>query len=97
MVANQLRVVLTLLHPQNRTPIRQWQFDHEAVIRVGRSPDNQVILSEAVVSRHHLELRQLETQATASWQLINLSNNGTLVEGEAIAQKLLVNNTVFQR
>jgi serine/threonine protein kinase, bacterial len=97
MVVNPLRVVLTLLHPQSRTPLRQWQFDYETVIRVGRSPDNQVMLNEAVVSRHHLELRQLETDQTgASWQLINLSNNGTFVEGEAIAQKLLISHTLIQ-
>ncbi|MEX0267948.1 protein kinase [Leptolyngbyaceae cyanobacterium UHCC 1019] len=99
MVANQLRVILTLLHPQNLTPLRQWQFDYETLIRVGRSPDNQVMLSEAVVSRHHLELRrvdQLKAGQAAGWQLINQSNNGTFVEGEAIAQKLLINNTLIQ-
>ncbi|PZV10423.1 MAG: serine/threonine protein kinase [Leptolyngbya sp.] len=97
MVANSPRVVLTLLHPQDRTPLRQWQFDHETIIRVGRAPTNQVVLSEAVVSRQHLELRQLEAdQASARWQLINLSNNGTFVEGEAIVQELLVNDTLIQ-
>ena len=100
MVTNPLRVVLTLLHPQNRTPLRQWQFDHDTIIRVGRAPTNQVVLGEAVVSRQHLELRRIDASETeqieASWQLINHSNNGTFVEGEAIAQKILANNTLIQ-
>ncbi|MBM0741028.1 protein kinase [Phormidium sp. CLA17] len=101
MVASQLRVILTLLHPQNRTPLRQWQFDHETIIRVGRSPDNHVMLGEAVVSRQHLELRRVEAhlgsgQAGVSWQLINHSNNGTFVDGEVIAQKNLVNDALIQ-
>jgi serine/threonine-protein kinase len=101
MVASPLRVVLTLLHPQDRTPLRKWQFDHETIIRIGRAPTNQVVLGEAVVSRQHCELRRVEAQpgeaqAVGSWQLINHSNNGTFIEGEAIAQKLLFNDTLIQ-
>lgn len=98
---SQPRVLLTLLHPQKRTPLRQWQFDHETIIRVGRSPDNQVILSEAVVSRHHLELRRIDAPSKAdetelSWQLINHSPNGTFINGAAIAQAILAQETVIQ-
>ncbi len=103
MVASPLRVVLTLLHPQNRAPLRQWQFDHETIIWIGRAPTNQVVLAEAVVSRQHLELRYVEAQpgselgqVGASWQLINHSNNGTFIEGDAIAQKILGNDTLIQ-
>ena len=101
MAASPLRVVLTLLHPQNRTPLRQWQFDHETIIRIGRAPNNQVVLGEAVVSRQHLELRRVEAQsgsdqAVVSWQLVNHSNNGTFINGEAIAEKILANDTLIQ-
>lgn len=50
-------LTLTLLHPEKQIPLQQWQFENETVIRIGRSPDNQVILHDLLVSRLHLELR----------------------------------------
>ncbi|MCS6774480.1 MAG: FHA domain-containing protein [Anaerolineae bacterium] len=64
-----------------RRPIRLTK----PVVRVGRAPDNDVILSDPRVSRHHLELR---------WQadhrrflLIDMgSTGGTRVNGEPVQQ-----------
>ncbi|HAG82897.1 MAG TPA: serine/threonine protein kinase, partial [Cyanobacteria bacterium UBA12227] len=50
-------VTLTLLHPQASTPLQQWNFQSQSTIRIGRSPDNDVILNNPLVSRYHLELR----------------------------------------
>ena len=61
--------------------MQNWTFLSEEVICIGRATDNQVVLFSAVVSRHHAELRW--TEATG-WQMVNLSANGTYVEGEPI-------------
>jgi serine/threonine-protein kinase len=92
-------VILTLLHSQDGTPLHQWQFEDD-VIKVGRSPENQLVLKDSVVSRFHLELRKLEPLDSAAepeqWQLVNHSVNGTFVNGEAIADGLLNSPTQLQ-
>jgi pSer/pThr/pTyr-binding forkhead associated (FHA) protein len=71
-------IVLSLL---NSVPVQSWTFESENVIRIGRATDNQVVLFSAVVSRHHAELRWDEVDG---WHLINISPNGTYIDGEAI-------------
>ena len=63
-------------------PVQSWIFEHEPVVRIGRSTDNHVILYSAVVSRHHVEIRQLET----GWEIVNLGANGTYLEGRRITK-----------
>jgi serine/threonine-protein kinase len=90
---------LTLLHPQSLQPLRQWQFDAETLIRVGRAPGNDVILNNPIVSRFHLELRALEaspSQPHPRWLLVNLSSNGTFMDGGAIAQGVIDDNAIIQ-
>jgi serine/threonine protein kinase, bacterial len=95
-------VILTLLHSQDNTPLQQWRFE-DAVIKVGRSPENQLVLHDSVVSRFHLELSRMDASATASaepeperWQLVNHSVNGTFVDGEAISTAVLASPTQLQ-
>lgn len=71
-------IVLNLL---NSIPTQSWTFSSEDVIRIGRATDNNAILFSAVVSRHHAELRWSETDG---WRLLNMSLNGTYVNGEPI-------------
>ncbi len=54
-------LILTLLEPQKKTPLQQWCFENSSVIRIGRAVDNDVVLSDSLVSRHHLELRQVNS------------------------------------
>ncbi len=75
-------ITLLLLHPQKKTPVQNWSFENESVIRIGRSTDNHVVLYSAVVSRHHVELRQQGN----SWEIVNLGTNGTYVDGKRITQ-----------
>jgi pSer/pThr/pTyr-binding forkhead associated (FHA) protein len=60
--------------------VQNWTFETESVVRVGRSTDNEVVLYSAVVSRHHVELREDNGQ----WKVINLGTNGTYIEGKRI-------------
>ncbi|MDX2229029.1 MAG: FHA domain-containing protein [Leptolyngbyaceae cyanobacterium bins.349] len=63
-------------------PVQSWNFEHESVIRIGRSTDNHVILYSAVVSRHHVEIRK----ADQGWEIVNLGANGTYLDGKRITQ-----------
>ena len=85
-------ITLTLLHPIQSIPVQSWTFEHEAVIRIGRSTDNQVILYSAVVSRHHVELRQVDLQ----WEVVSLGANGTYVDGKRITQMPVVDSLVIR-
>ncbi|AFY37540.1 Forkhead-associated protein [[Leptolyngbya] sp. PCC 7376] len=73
-------ITLTLLHPLQSVPVQNWTFGTESVVRVGRSTDNDVVLYSAVVSRHHVELRQDGQQ----WKVVNLGTNGTYIDGKRV-------------
>lgn len=89
-------VTLTLLHPQQNTPLQQWRFEHESVLRIGRSPDNQIVLTDPLVSRHHLELQCLDPTTRDSWQLINRGTNGTFLNGVLVSQSLVADGSLIQ-
>lgn len=85
-------ITLTLLHPIQSTPVQSWVFEREPVIRIGRSTDNHVILYSAVVSRHHVELRQTNDR----WEIVNLGANGTYLDGKQITQASVVDGVVIR-
>lgn len=97
-------VTLTLLHPQQSAPIEQWRFENDTVIRIGRAPDNQVVLTDSRVSRYHLELRLVEISASraggnlssSAWRLINQGTNGTFLDGILVSQAWLRDGSVIQ-
>lgn len=85
-------ITLTLLHPIKQIPIQVWTFPNESVIRIGRSTDNQVVLYSAVVSRHHVELRRVDTH----WQVVNLGTNGTYLDGRRILQETITDGAIIR-
>ncbi|GAB4299948.1 MAG: hypothetical protein Fur0025_39250 [Oscillatoriaceae cyanobacterium] len=72
---------LTLLHSQQTLPCQQWCFEDKSVIRIGRAPDNDVVIYSAVVSRYHLELHRISGNY---WKIVNLGTNGTYVNDEGV-------------
>lgn len=62
------------------------EFDRN-VITIGRAVDNEIRLSQALVSRHHC---RIEHGAEGCWLLDLGSSNGTLVNGERVMRRLLV-------
>jgi serine/threonine protein kinase, bacterial len=87
-------VILTLLEPQYKTPLKQWHFEDELVIRIGRSADNHIVLSDDLVSRHHLELTL--TSPTSNWQVKSNGINGTFIDGVLASQASLPNDCQLQ-
>lgn len=85
-------ITLTLLHPVQSTPVQNWTFQDEPVIRVGRAADNHVILYSAVVSRYHVELRQVATR----WEVVSLGSNGTYLNGQQVQQASLVDGAILR-
>lgn len=88
-------VTLSLLNTKQTTSLQEWHFGNEPVIRVGRAPDNHVVLSDPLVSRRHLELRRINVNGS-SWQLINQGTNGTFLNGILVSQGLLVDGALIQ-
>jgi pSer/pThr/pTyr-binding forkhead associated (FHA) protein len=55
-------------------------------LRIGRSPDNDLILRDPATSGHHARVEKRGEQ----WYIVDLgSTNGTLVNGEPIQEKEL--------
>ena len=56
-------------------------------IRIGRVPDNDIVLADLDVSRHHAELRR---NPAGSFEIIDLgSHGGTYVNGKRITRTML--------
>ena len=54
---------------------------------IGRTPDNDLVLSDLNVSRHHAELRK---SSTGSYEIVDLgSHNGTFVNGQRVTAQML--------
>lgn len=85
-------ITLSLLHPIDKTPVQSWTFEEEPLVRIGRSVNNDVILYSAVVSRHHVELRQTE----GGWEIYNTGSNGTYLAGQRIEQRPVQDGLVIR-
>lgn len=88
-------LTLTLLDRQQKTPINQWKFERQALIRIGRAADNDVVIVDPLVSRYHLELRQSD-EGKLSWMLMNKGTNGTFVNGILTNQGLVPDGALIE-
>ncbi|MGD1871857.1 MAG: FHA domain-containing protein [Mastigocoleus sp.] len=85
-------ITLTLFHPHQSVPPQSWTFEEETIVRIGRATDNHIVLYSAVVSRYHVELRQVET----GWKIVNIGTNGTYVDDQSITQVPATDGTIFR-
>lgn len=88
-------VTLSLLAPKSSTPLQQWNFEGKSTIRIGRSPDNDIVLDNPLVSRYHLQLEQ-PAKSGGSWELVNQGTNGTFVNGLLVSRVFLPDNALIQ-
>jgi serine/threonine protein kinase, bacterial len=84
-------LILTLYDASGERVLKQWQFDKSQQIRIGRAPENQVVIDHPLVSRFHAELNN-----TGTWQLIGHGTNGTLVNGQVIQRAVLANGSLIR-
>ena len=81
--ANQAELVIESGPDAGR---RHRASDH--ALRLGRSPDNDIILRDPATSGHHA---RLERRGEQFWIVDLGSTNGTFVNGESIQEKQLSN------
>jgi serine/threonine-protein kinase len=93
---NSPMVTLTLIDPKASTPLKQWDFQTQSAIRIGRAPDNDIILDDPLVSRHHLELRRTSSQGGSLWQLVNQGTNGTFLNGVLVSRELVPDTALIR-
>ena len=75
-----------MLPSVDRRPTSRMPLPAKAM-RIGRVPDNDVVLSDLNVSRHHAELRK---SPTGSYEIVDLgSHNGTFVNGQRVTKQVL--------
>jgi len=75
-----------MLPSVDRRPTARMPLPAKAM-RIGRIPDNDLVLPDLDVSRHHAELRK---SPTGSYEIVDLgSHNGTYVNGQRVTSKLL--------
>ena len=79
-------MLLTLLDPEKQTPLQQWSFESESIIRICRSPENHVVIPNVLVSRQHMELQRVNSRTSSQWYLVNFGTNGTFVNGILMSQ-----------
>jgi len=75
-----------MLPSVDRRPTSRMPLPAKAM-RIGRIPDNDLVLPDLDVSRHHAELRK---SPTGRYEIVDLgSHNGTFVNGQKVTSKLL--------
>ena len=80
-----------LLPSVDRRPTARMPLPAKAM-RIGRVPDNDLVLSDLNVSRHHAELRK---SPTGSYEIVDLgSHNGTFVNGQPVTAQMLTENDI---
>jgi pSer/pThr/pTyr-binding forkhead associated (FHA) protein len=68
--------------------------DAPKAIRIGRTPDNDIVLTDLLVSRHHAELRR---DPAGHFELIDVGSHlGTFVNGERITHKILTDQDIIR-
>lgn len=58
--------------------------DVRAMVRIGRAPDNDIVVADLLASRHHAELRE---EGGGNWSIVDLdSHNGTFLNGRRVVR-----------
>jgi 8-oxo-dGTP diphosphatase len=75
----------------DRRPTRRMQLSDKPV-RIGRTPDNDLVLADLDVSRNHAELRK---SPAGTYEIIDLgSHNGTFVNGKRVSQATVTDQDI---
>ncbi len=84
--------VLQLLDSALGRPLQRWECASFRHLRIGRSPENEISLTDPQVSRLHVELIYRDGQ----WHLISHGRNGTWIRGSRVERAVLSNRAIFQ-
>lgn len=76
-----------LIMVEGHTPGREFEITKE-VFTIGRAEDNDIVLSNKIVSRHHARIQIVNNE----FKLFDTSLNGTRVNRREVREKVLVDN-----
>ena len=85
MIGQRSTIRIALLDSNREHVACEWSFsslDHD-VVRIGRSQENDVVVSDVYVSRFHAELHYDD----GVWEIHSLGRNGVLYHGRKIEDK----------
>jgi pSer/pThr/pTyr-binding forkhead associated (FHA) protein len=64
---------------------RSYHFSSGDVVRIGRSPDNDIVISDPTVSRQHAQL----SHASGGWEFKNVGRALSFLNGQQVSQAVL--------
>jgi hypothetical protein len=85
-------VIVQLLDPTYRRPVKTWSFRGHTTISIGREAERDVEVSDPYVSRLHAELI-LKDRA---WVLVAKGRNGVIVNARPITELVVDSDVVFR-
>ena len=85
-------ITLILIHPTQPIPVNRWTFKDKSIIKIGRAKDNDIVIYNAVVSRHHLELWNRES----GWEALCFGTNGTYINNKPLNQFFIKDGMVIR-
>ena len=86
------KISIHLLDSATGQPIQTWRFEGRPLIRIGRSEENHIVITDPSVSRFHAELQCQEKY----WQVVNFGRNGILVGSRSVSQARIEDRTIFR-
>ncbi len=90
-------VILSLLDPWKRTPIKRWRFPAKPTIRIGRAADNDIILNDILIARYHAEIAcYTDPENLGRWYVKNVGPSGTFLDGKLLSTGPLANGSLLQ-
>jgi len=83
-------ITVHLLDSAQGHPLQTWKFDDRDSVTMGRSPDNDIVVTDPYVSRSHAYLKFDGDQ----WRLISLSRQRIYFEGQVVPEVPIDGGTV---
>jgi pSer/pThr/pTyr-binding forkhead associated (FHA) protein len=85
-------ITIILIHPTQPIPVNRWMFKDESILRIGRAKDNDIVIYNAVVSRHNIEL----WKSSSGWEIVNFGANGTYSAGKPVTKAAVSEGMVIR-
>jgi len=84
------QITVQLLDSAQGHPLQTWKFDNRESVTMGRSPDNDIVVTDPYVSRSHAALKFDGEQ----WRLSSLSRQQIFHEGHLLPEVSIGDGTV---
>lgn len=86
------KVVVKLLDAARRQTLQKWQFESASVVTIGRSPEREIVIPDARISRLHVVLQHRD----GGWWPMSMGQNGVQIDGQLVDDYKLSDGTLFR-